>query len=75
MSLNIHALQATAHATAHAAMRTATAVLLMSPVLALAQANCGLPGLPPCPIPEPGSLWLVGLAVVLIGVVGPIARK
>ena len=57
------------------ALRGAAAALALAPMLVLAQSNCGLAGQPPCPVPEPGSLWLVGLALGAAGAVSRYLRK
>lgn len=53
----------------------AMAALASGPVLASAQASCGLPGTAPCPTPEPGSWPLVGLALGMLAVAKFIKRK
>ncbi|MGM9482319.1 PEP-CTERM sorting domain-containing protein [Roseateles sp. NT4] len=57
------------------AARVAAASLALMPVLASAQANCGVPGTPPCPTPEPGSWPLVALALGVLAAVKFIRRK
>lgn len=57
------------------ATRAAVAALTLAPVLASAQANCGAPGTPPCPTPEPGSWPLVALALGVLVAVKFIRRK
>ncbi len=57
------------------ATRTAVAALAFAPLLAAAQANCGVPGAPPCPTPEPGSWPLVALALGMLAVTKFIRRK
>ncbi len=57
------------------AARVAVAALTCAPALAAAQANCGIPGAPPCPTPEPGSWPLVGLALGMLAVAKFIKRK
>lgn len=51
------------------------AALGLAPALALAQANCGTAGTPPCPAPEPGSWPLVALALGALVAVRYIRRK
>jgi len=55
--------------------RAAVAGMALLPALAQAQANCGQPGTPPCPTPEPGSWPLVALALGVLAVVKYIRRK
>lgn len=55
--------------------RAAAATLTLAPLLAQAQANCGTPGTPPCPTPEPGSWPLVALALGVLVAVKFIRRK
>jgi hypothetical protein len=55
--------------------RAAVAGLALLPALAQAQANCGVPGTPPCPTPEPGSWPLVALALGVLVAVRFIRRK
>lgn len=57
------------------AARAAVAALAFAPALAAAQANCGVPGTPPCPTPEPGSWPLVALALGVLVAVKFIRRK
>ena len=57
------------------AARVAAAGLALVPVLASAQANCGQPGTPPCPTPEPGTWPLVALALGVLVAVKFIRRK
>lgn len=59
------------------AARVAAAALALAPALAGAQAapNCGVPGTPPCPTPEPGSWPLVALAIGVLVAVKFIRRK
>jgi hypothetical protein len=59
------------------AARAAVAGLAFVPLLAGAQAapNCGVPGTPPCPTPEPGSWPLVALALGVLVAVKFIRRK
>lgn len=57
------------------AARLAVAGLSLAPVLASAQANCGQPGTPPCPTPEPGSWPLAALALGMLVAVKFIKRK
>lgn len=57
------------------AARAAVAALTLAPVLASAQANCGSPGTPPCPTPEPGTWPLVALALGVLVAVKFIRRK
>lgn len=57
------------------ATRVAVATLAALPALAGAQVNCGQPGTPPCPTPEPGTWPLVGLALGVLVAVKFIRRK
>jgi hypothetical protein len=57
------------------AARVAVAGLALLPTLVQAQANCGQPGTPPCPTPEPGSWPLVALALGVLVAVKFIRRK
>lgn len=57
------------------AARAVVAALSLAPTLAAAQANCGTPGTPPCPTPEPGSWPLVALALGVLVAVKFIKRK
>lgn len=57
------------------AARASAAALALAPVLASAQANCGIAGTPPCPTPEPGSWPLVALALGVLVAVKFIRRK
>lgn len=59
----------------HTLAARAAAALTLAPVLAQAQANCGAPGTPPCPTPEPGSWPLVALALGVLVAVKFIRRK
>lgn len=57
------------------AAHIAIAGLALMPALASAQANCGVPGTPPCPTPEPGTWPLVALALGVLVAVKFIKRK
>lgn len=59
------------------AARVAAAGLTLIPALVDAQVapNCGTPGTPPCPTPEPGSWPLVALALGMLVAVKFIKRK
>lgn len=55
--------------------RVGVVVSLWTPWVAQAQAQCGLPGQPPCPVPEPASWPLAVLAVGIALAVRHIRRK
>jgi len=59
------------------AAHIAVAGLALVPVLVDAQIapNCGVPGTPPCPTPEPGTWPLVALALGVLAAVKFIKRK
>jgi len=59
------------------AARITVASLALLPMLGGAQVapNCGVPGTPPCPTPEPGTWPLVALALGVLVAVKFIKRK